>query len=384
MAQQRDYYEVLGVSKSASPEEIKKAYRKLAIHYHPDKNQNNPEAEQKFKEATEAYEVLGDVEKRKLYDTYGHEGVNASFQSAGGHDFSSIFREFSDIFGGSGFSFESIFGGASGGFSTGGFSTRGSRGGGRGQQQHINVVMRLELEEIITGTEKSFKYDRHVLCPTCNGSRSASGKKPESCSACGGTGQTQSRAFGGFFSFASPCNSCKGEGMMVSDPCKSCQGKGMTEKRQTIKVKIPKGVKDGHTLTLSGQGHHFPEKQAGNLYITIEIRPHKYYIRSGNDLITVVPVDFVTATTGGTVVLESITREDIEIPVKPNTESDTVITIPNKGVTDEYGARGNLRVQFEVVGVPRLSRKARMLLDQIKEDIGDKKKTKPIEHHHYG
>lgn len=375
MAQQRDYYEVLGVSKSAGHDEIKKAYRKLAIKYHPDKNQGNESAESKFKEATEAYEVLGDGEKRKLYDNYGFEGVNASFQSSGGHDFSSIFREFGDIFGGGGgFSFESIFGGSSAGR---GQSTS------RRHDPNINMIMRITLEDVIFGAEKNFKYDRYVLCNTCNGTRSKSGASPKTCSTCGGSGQTQSRALGGFFAIASPCRACRGEGEMLRDPCGACRGNGIVEKRQTLKVKIPKGIKDRHTLTLGKQGHHFPNASVGNIYISVEVRPDKYYVRSNNDLVTVLPVDFVTAITGGTVLLQSITKETIEIEIPDNTSNDTVITIPKKGITDEQGHVGNLKVQVEIVEVQKLSKKAKALLQEVKNEIGDKHKVSAIEHNHF-
>lgn len=380
MAQKRDYYEVLGVGKQATHDEIKKAYRKLAIKYHPDKNQDNAEAERFFKEATEAYEVLGNTEKKKIYDTYGFEGVNASFQSSGGHDFSSIFREFGDIFGNSGssFNFENLFSGFGG--SRGG---RGStRGGHKESTSNINVIMRLSLEEIITGVEKSFKYERYVKCSNCKGNRTTSSKNATKCSYCNGTGQTQSRAFGGFFAFATTCQQCGGEGVLITDPCRTCHGKGIIIKRPTIKVKIPKGVHEGHVLTLKQQGHEFIEG-TGDIQIQIEIRPHRYYVRDFNDLITVLPIDFVTSSTGGIVILKSITGEEVKITIPNNTKTGTVITVAKKGIEDEKGRVGNLRIQVEVNELPKLSPKMKELLLVIKKEMGDQIKVNPIEHHHY-
>ena len=378
MPQQRDYYEVLGVGKQATADEIKKAYRKKAIKYHPDKNQGDEQAESLFKEATEAYEVLSNQEKRQIYDTYGFDGVNASFQSSGGHDFNSIFREFGDIFsafgsGGSSFGgFESIFGNSG--------QSRTSR---RATQADINVVMRLSLEEVILGTEKSFKYERYVLCNNCDGTKSESKTPPKTCSGCGGTGQSKSNAFGGFFSFATTCNRCGGEGVTIENVCRTCNGQGIVAKKPTIKVTIPKGVHDRHTLTLKGQGHKLAERQ-GNMNITIEILPDKYYVRDYNDLITVLPIDFVTAAVGGNVVLKNILKETITITIPDNTHSGSIITVKNKGVTDDRGNVGDLKVTVEVVGVPRLSRKSKDLLKQLKQEIGDENNVSPLAHNHYG
>lgn len=376
MANQRDYYEVLGVNKQASHDEIKKSYRKLAIRYHPDKNQNNSEAEYKFKEATEAYEVLGNEEKRKLYDNYGFDGVNASFQASGGHDFSNIFREFGDIFGnsgGSGFSFESFFG-----------SSFGTKGGRSSQiSTDINVIMRLSLEEVIFGVEKSFKYERKVKCTSCKGTKSISGKSPKVCSHCGGSGQTHSKAFGGFFAFASPCQYCGGEGTKVSDPCRTCHGKGLLIKKPTIKVKIPKGIQEGKILTLHKQGNESFDTPTGAININIEIRSHRYYVRDNNHLITVIPIDFITATVGGKIVLRHITNEEVVITIPENTMQGTVITVPKKGIMNEQGNVGNLKVQIEVQGINKITKKTKMLLQEIKNEIGDDLKVNPIEHHHY-
>jgi molecular chaperone DnaJ len=263
----RDYYEVLGVDKSAQPDEVKKAYRKLAIKYHPDKNQGDAEAEKMFKEATEAYEVLSDEKKRQAYDQYGFAGVDGM----GGPSFNSqAFSGFEDIFG----DFSSIFDSFFGGGSMGGGGSRGGRRANRGQD--LRYDMRIDFSEAVYGVKKEIEYHRQAACKSCSGSGAEKGSGSKTCPSCGGTGQV--RRSSGFFSIASPCSACNGEGTIIENPCSDCRGTGVLRKTQKVKVTIPAGIDGGKRIRLDGQGNS-PQKGGvpGDLYVYIDVKPHEFF-----------------------------------------------------------------------------------------------------------
>lgn len=373
----RDYYEVLGIAQNASDSEIKKAYRKLAVKYHPDKNQGNADAEQHFKEATEAYEVLSNAQKRQLYDQYGHQGVDGA--TSGAHDYSSVFREFSDIFGsgfesffsssGSGSIFDSIFG-------------TGRSGNSRVlDKRDIRVVMRISLEEAIQGTEKRFSYDKYTSCESCSGSGSQDNSMV-SCRHCNGTGEVQSGGLGGFFSFRSTCQYCGGNGTVIKNRCKACRGEGVVVKKQTVKVKIPKGSNSNEVLALKSMGHSI-QSRIGDVVITLQVTPHHLYLRDHNHLIVYLPIDFITAMVGGTMRFTAITGETLSVKIPPHTNNEKTIRLSRKGINSEKGLTGDMIVVVKVQSPHSLSRKSQQLIKEIKQDIGDNLATAPIEHHQY-
>jgi len=268
----RDYYEILGVSKNASDTEIKQAYRKLALKYHPDKNKGDKAAEEKFSEATEAYEVLRDPKKRSSYDKFGHEGVSG-FEGFG----RGAYSDFSDIFGDFDFSdiFDSFFWGGFGGRTR----TRRTRRGA-----DIKYDLQISLEEAATGLEAHIEVPRHETCGECEGTGAKSGTKPAVCPVCNGTGQV--RQTQGFFSITQTCPKCRGEGKIISSPCKSCGGSGLNVKKRKITVKVPAGVESGSRLKITGEGEHGPNNgPRGDLYVVIHVRKHEFFERHGNDII---------------------------------------------------------------------------------------------------
>ncbi len=379
MAQKRDYYEILGVSSSASNDEIKKAYRKLAIKYHPDKNQGNKEAENYFKEATEAYEILSSTEKRKMYDQYGFEGLNAA-SGAGGHDFSSVFREFKDIFEGG--SFEGFFSGGGGGESIFDSIFGINQNRKKRDKRDIRVVMRIRLEDAVNGSEKKFSYEKYIECDSCGGSGSEKGSSVQTCQHCGGSGMAHSSGLGGFFSFSSTCGHCGGSGKIIVKKCRSCRGEGSIVKRQSVKVRIPSGSNSHDTLSLTGMGHEI-EGGKGDVNITLEIQPHNVYIKDHNDLIAYLPVDFITATIGGSVYFTSITGERLHVPIPPHSEDAKTIRIKRKGISGANTFTGDMLVVIKIVSPQKISRHAMELLKKLKEEIGDDHEVSPLTHNHY-
>ncbi len=377
-ASKRDYYEVLGVSTNANDSEIKKAYRKLAVKYHPDKNQGNTEAEQSFKEATEAYEVLSNAQKRQMYDQYGHQGVDGAASS--GHDYSSVFREFSDIFGSG---FESFF--SSGGSGSIFDTIFGTGRSGRNERvldkRDIRVAMRISLEESIQGTEKRFSYEKYISCESCNGSGSQDNSMA-SCRHCGGTGEMQGGGLGGFFAFRSTCQYCGGSGTIIRNRCRTCRGEGVLTKKQTVKVKVPKNSNSNEVLALKNMGHSI-NNRVGDVVITLQVAPHHLYLRDHNHLIVYIPVDCITAMVGGTVRFTSITGELISVKIPPNTDNEKTIRLSRKGISSERSLTGDMIVVVKVQNPRTLSRKAQQLIKEIKQDMGDNLTVTPIEHHQY-
>jgi len=324
----RDYYETLGVSKGAAPEEIKKAYRKIAIKYHPDKNPGDQEAENKFKEAAEAYEVLGNAEKRQRYDRFGHQGVDGGFGAGGGMNAEDIFSRFEDIFGGSGFG--DIFGGGGGGGRSAGRTRKGS---------NLRIKIKLNLDEIANGVEKKIKVKRYVPCEDCSGNGSRNGTSLRTCTTCSGTGQVRRvmNTMLGQMVSASTCPTCDGEGKMIDDKCNSCSGEGRIYKEEVISIKIPAGVSEGVQLSMTGKGNA-PKRGGvpGDLLILIEEIEDKRLKRDGNNVHFDLYISFVDAALGTTVEVPTINGK-VKIPVEPGTQSGKVLRLRGKGIKDLNG-----------------------------------------------
>ena len=315
----RDYYEVLGVEKAASQDEIKRAYRRMAIKYHPDKNPDNKEAEAKFKQCAEAYEVLSDAEKRRQYDQYGHEGLRGT----GMHDFSRMNVE--DIF--SMFGFEDFFGGV-----FGGGRRRSGRRTGPARGYDLETGVELTLDEIAHGAEKTIEFTRQDRCAECSGSGAAPGTQPVRCPICAGRGQVAKG--GGFFQMVSTCPQCQGTGRVVQTPCSKCRGSGRVPKKRTVKIKIPPGVHEGQGIRVGGEGE--PGRDGGpngDLYCYVRVKPHEFLERDGNNLIAVVPISFTQAALGATIEVPSLNGPR-ELKVPAGTQFGSTFRIRGEGLPD--------------------------------------------------
>lgn len=360
MAEKRDYYEVLGVAKTATNDEIKKAYRKLAMQYHPDRNPNNKEAEDKFKEATEAYEILSDDDKRKKYDQFGFQGVHSDFADAygrGGFDFSSMFG------GSGGFSdwddiFSSLFGGGS--------SSTGRRSKAQRRGNDIRHDITLSLEDAVFGKKMEIKLDKRDACDVCNGSGAEPGSKAESCPTCGGSGEV--RMSQGFFSVRRTCSRCNGTGSIVSTPCKNCRGSGTIKKSKVISVNIPKGIEDNTQLRISGEGEAIVGGVAGDLYLYIHITPHKYFVRDGIDLITEVGINIIQATLGAEIFIPTLDNKKVKIKIPAGTNSGQVFKIKGNGAYHiNRSNRGDLFVIVNIDVPNKLSSEEKRLFNELKK-----------------
>ena len=365
MAEKRDYYEVLGVSRNATDEEIKKAYRKKAIQYHPDKNPGDKEAEEKFKEAAEAYDVLSNKEKRAKYDQFGHAGLDGQ----AGPDFSGGFGNLNDIlrdlFGGG---FSGGFGGFGGFSGFGGDSQRQSGGQKVYKGRDIRVRVRLTLEEIAKGTEKEIQIERNVPCPDCNGKGASNSSDIKVCPSCKGTGQIK-RVVNSFFGQTvtySTCQQCNGEGKIVTNPCHTCSGTGLVRKKETVRVKIPAGVEDGMQLTMRGQGHCAKNNGInGDLLIVINEVEHPDIKRDGNNLVYTKIISVPEAVMGATVSIPCLDGT-YNVKVEPGTQSGTVIRLKGKGLptVNGYGT-GDMYVKF-IVWIPKkLSREEKEIMGKL-------------------
>jgi molecular chaperone DnaJ len=347
----RDYYTVLGVGRDASDADIKSAYRKLALKYHPDRNPGDKAAEEKFKEAAEAYAVLADADKRVRYDRFGHAAVSGAGAGAGGFD-PSIFAEFDDIFG----SIGDLFG----------------FGGGRrrsGPQRGADLRYDLEItfEQSAHGAETSIQIPRHERCETCHGSGAAPGSAPTTCPQCRGTGQLRYQQ--GFFTVARTCGQCHGAGKIITRPCARCHGAGSVEKMRTLTVKIPAGIATGQRLRLSGEGEAGAlGGPPGDLYVVIHVQEHPFFRRDGNDLSCEIPVNFTTLALGGEISVPSIDREGAKhsLKIPEGTTTGAVFRLRGKGVTDVSGrGRGDLLVTVQTITPRKLSREQRKLLEEL-------------------
>lgn len=353
----RDYYEILGVSKSASADEIKKAYRKIAIKFHPDKNPDDPTAEDKFKEAAEAYEVLSDQEKRGRYDQYGHQGVNGG--GYGHMNMEDIFSQFGDIFGnGSGSPFDSFFSG-------------GRSGGGRRVRKGTNlrIKLKLDLEEIANGVEKKIKVKRYVACNTCGGNGAKNGTALQTCSGCQGTGQVKKvvNTMLGQMVSTSTCPVCDGEGKKVSQNCDVCQGEGRELKEEVIAINVPAGVGDGMQLSMSGKGN-VPQRGgiAGDLLIQIEEEAHPVLKREGNNVVFEQYISFVDAVLGANIEVPTIEGK-VKIKIDPGTQGGKILRLRGKGIKDINGyGKGDQLVHINVWTPKNVTNDERQILEKLR------------------
>ncbi|BBO27107.1 molecular chaperone DnaJ [Marisediminitalea aggregata] len=358
----RDYYEVLGVDKGAGEREIKKAYKKLAMKYHPDRTQGDKALEEKFKEIQEAYEVLTDTQKRAAYDQYGHAGVDPNRGGAGfggGADFGDIFGDvFGDIF-----------------------------GGGRGRQSRarqgadLRYNLEMTLEEAVRGKEVEIRVPTLVACEPCNGSGAKKGSSPKTCPTCHGNGQVQMRQ--GFFAVQQTCPTCSGRGKIISDPCNECHGQGRTEKTKTLSVKIPAGVDTGDRIRLSGEGEAGESgAPAGDLYVQVHVRDHDIFTRDGNNLYCEVPLSFTTAALGGELQVPTLDGK-VKLKISPETQTGRMFRLRGKGVKSvRSGAIGDLLCKVVVETPVNLSSKQKDLLRELEESMGkgsDAAKHRPKE-----
>ncbi len=361
MAEKRDYYEILGVAKSSSLDDIKKAYRKLALKYHPDKNKDNPEAEALFKEATEAYEVLRDESKRKIYDQYGHAGLSGTASPGFGQG---AYSDFSDIFSGSSFEeiFENLFSGS------GGFGFSGGRSGARkGTDLRYNIE--ISLEDVYHGKEVTIKIPREEHCPDCHGTGSSDGKT-EVCPVCHGAGQV--RRSSGFFSIASPCHNCNGTGKIIRNKCRTCHGSGLVSKKHTLNIRIPAGIDSGTRLRVSGEGEAGPNGGApGDLYVVVQVKKHHDFEREGVDLSAQVSIPVTTAILGGEILVKGIDNSSVKLKIHAGTQPGTLFRLRGKGLpymgsSDRYG---DLIVSAEVSIPKHLSDKAKQLVQNLAKEL---------------
>lgn len=354
----RDYYEILGVSKSSSAEEIKKAYRKIAIKYHPDKNPDDPSAEEKFKEAAEAYEILSSPEKKQRYDQFGHQGVGGGFGGGGGMNMDDIFSQFGDIFGG-GSPFESFFGGGGG---------RGGRAQRRGS--NLRIKLKLTLQEIAQGAEKKIKVKRYVACDDCGGNGSKNGAALQNCPVCQGTGQTRKvvNTMLGQMVSTSTCHACHGEGTTISQKCPTCEGEGRVLKEEVISIRVPAGVAEGMQLSMSGKGNA-PNRGGipGDLLILIEEVEDELLKRDGQNIIYELYISFIDAVLGTSLEVPTIEGK-VKIKIEPGTQSGKILRLKEKGLREVNGySKGDQLIYVNVWTPQTLSKEEKNLLTTLKD-----------------
>lgn len=344
----RDYYEVLGVPQGADESEVKKAYRRIAMKHHPDRNPDNPDAEEKFKEASEAYEVLSDDQKKAAYDRYGHEGVNAQANGGGGAGFSDIFGDvFGDIFGGQG-------------------------RGGAARGSDLRYDLELSLEDAAQGTQTKIRVPTMVDCDPCDGSGARRGTSPISCDTCHGAGQI--RRAQGFFSVQQTCPKCRGRGKIITDPCNKCYGRGQTEEQKTLSVKVPAGVDTGDRIRLSGEGEAGPGGgPAGDLYVQVVVKEHPIFQRDGANLYCEVPISFIDAALGGELEVPTLTGR-VKLKVPPETQTGKLFRMRNKGVIPVRGGpQGDLLCRVVVETPIKLNSKQKQILKELQDSLDNDK-----------
>jgi len=359
----RDYYELLGVLRTASEQEIKSAYRKLALQYHPDRNPGNKEAEEKFKEAAEAYSVLSDSQKRAAYDRFGHAGLgSAAGGGFGGFD-PNVFADFSDILG-------DLFG--LGDF----FGT--SRRGARPQRgADLRYDLELTFEEAAFGTSKKIKVPRHETCSECSGSGAKKGSGPTTCTTCNGYGQVRFQQ--GFFSITRTCSQCRGTGQMIKDRCSVCRGEGRVVREKTLDLKIPAGIDADSKLRVGGEGDAGAKGgPPGDLYVVLDVQEHEFFERRDHDLYCHIPVTFPQAALGAQISIPTLEREEEKLTIPPGTQTSSTFRIKGRGVSKRGGAaRGDLFVTVNVVVPAKLSREQKELITKLASTI--EVENKPIQ-----
>jgi molecular chaperone DnaJ len=360
----RDYYDVLGVSKDATATELKKAYRKMALKYHPDKNPDNKEAEEKFKEAAEAYEVLNNPDKRSRYDQFGHQGVGGAggFGGQGGMSMDDIFSHFGDIFGGA-------FGG---GFSSSGFSSFGGQSGGRRRMNkgaNLRVKVKLSLQEIAHGVEKKIKLNKYVPCDACHGTGAEKGSSKSTCPTCHGRGQVSrvTNTFLGQMQTSSTCPQCGGEGEIITNKCNVCHGNGIVKGQEVVTFKVPAGVAEGMQLSISGKGNAAARGGIpGDLLVVIEEERHPDLVRDGNDLLYDLYINFSDAALGSSTEVPTIDGK-AKIKIAPGTQGGKVLRLKGKGLPDVNGyGKGDLLVNVNIWTPRNLSSEERAILEKLR------------------
>jgi molecular chaperone DnaJ len=357
----RDYYDVLEVARTATDQELKSAYRKLAMRYHPDKNPGDASAEEKFKEAAEAYTVLSDGEQRRRYDRFGHAGVSSTAGASwGAPGFGGIEDILGDLFG-----FGDVFGGA----------RSGSRRSAAQRGADLRYDLEITLEDAANGMTANLRIPRLETCETCKGSGAAAGTQPEACTTCNGSGQMRFQQ--GFFSVARTCHACRGVGKVIKSPCKDCRGAGRVEREKQMEVKIPAGVETGSRLRVQGEGESgISGGASGDLYVVIHVAEHEHFERQGSNLYAAVPITFAQAALGADIAVRTLDAEDkVKIPV--GTQTGTVFRLKGKGMPVLGGrGRGDLFVSVTVVTPTSLTREQRKLLEQLatveNKDLEDK------------
>lgn len=354
----RDYYEILGVSKDVSEKDLKKAYRRVAMKHHPDRNPDDKASEEKFKEASEAYEILSDSQKRAAYDQYGHAGVDGSAGGfggggAGGANFSDIFGDvFGDIFGGGG----------------------GGRHRGPQPGSDLRYNLEIDLEEAVKGTTTKIRIPTLVACDPCGGSGAKKGSAPVTCTTCGGVGQVRMQQ--GFFSVQQTCPNCRGKGKMISDPCPKCYGQGRIEETKTLSVKVPPGVDNGDRIRLSGEGEASPDGGPnGDLYVQMVVRPHKIFERDGKNLYCEVPISIADAALGGELEVPTLDgRVKLKIPAE--TQTGKLFRLRGKGVTPvRGGSTGDLLCRVSVETPVNLTKRQKELLKELHDSFEEEGST---------
>ncbi len=369
MADKRDYYEVLGVARDATADDLKKAYRKLAVKYHPDKNPDDKSAEEKFKEVSEAYDILSDEQKRAAYDRYGHTAFSGGMGGPGGgagggggfHDPFDIFRE---VFGGGGGGvFETFFGG--------GAAAAQRRRGGPQRGSDLRYALEITLEDAAHGAEREIEYERLVSCKTCTGSGSASGAGKKTCRTCGGAGQVISSR--GFFQVQQTCPDCGGTGETITDPCKPCRGVGRVKERTRVRLRIPAGIEEGSRLRSQGNGDSGTAGgPAGDLYVVIHLKPHEIFQRDGDDLHCELPMPFATAALGGEITVPTIEgKASVKIPA--GTQNGTTFRLRGKGLKSlgSSSHTGDLYVHAQIAVPTRLNPEQKAKLQEFAQLLGE-------------
>lgn len=367
----QDYYEILGVDQDASSSDIKRAYRKLAMKYHPDRNPGNKDSEQKFKEAAEAYSVLSDDQKRSRYNQFGHAGIGMGDTGTPGFEgfhmtMEDIFQQFGDIFGGSS-PFEDIFG----------IGRQQARR--RQRRSDLRITMPLDLEDIATGVTKTIKVKRLEMCDHCNGSGAQPGTNPSQCPTCKGSGQVRqiSRSFFGQSITVVPCNQCDGAGEIITNPCRYCHGSGSVKKSAEIRIKAPPGVSTGNYLTLRGEGNRGGKRtEPSDLIVYFEEKEHKYFTRNGSDIITELEISFTQSALGDIIKVPTLEGK-AKLTIPAGIQSGQVLRMRKKGLPDLRGSyRGDLLVRIQVVTPKTLSSKQKELLKELKTIEGKSSRTK--------